>query len=32
VYPRCPACAVNDLCPKIGVTAVSKTLPPPIEA
>jgi len=32
VYPRCPACALNDLCPKIGVTAVSRTLPPPIEA
>ena len=31
VYPRCPACAINDLCPKIGVTAVSKTLPPAIE-
>ncbi len=28
VYPRCPACAINDLCPKVGVTAVSKTLPP----
>ena len=30
VYPRCPACAIKDLCPRIGVTAVSKTLPPPI--
>jgi len=20
VYPRCPVCAVNDLCPKMGVT------------
>jgi endonuclease III len=28
VYPRCPACAIYDLCPKIGVTAVSRTLPP----
>ncbi len=30
VYPRCPACAIRDLCPRIGVTIVSKTLPPPI--
>jgi endonuclease-3 len=30
VYPRCPACAIRDLCPRIGVRAVSKTLPPPI--
>ena len=29
-YPRCPACAIKDLCPRIGVTKVSKTLPPPI--
>jgi len=27
VYPRCPACAIRDLCPRIGVTAVSKTTP-----
>jgi endonuclease-3 len=27
VYPRCPACAIKDLCPRIGVTAVSKTMP-----
>jgi endonuclease-3 len=27
IYPRCPACAIKDLCPRIGVTAVSKTLP-----
>jgi endonuclease-3 len=27
VYPRCPACAIKDLCPRIGVTAISKTLP-----
>jgi endonuclease-3 len=24
VYPRCPACAINDLCPRIGVTAISR--------
>ncbi len=23
-YPRCPKCPLNDLCPKIGVTAVTK--------
>ena len=23
----CPACAIKDLCPRIGVTVVSKTLP-----
>jgi endonuclease III len=28
VYPRCPACAIRDLCPRIGVTAVSTTAPP----
>ena len=27
VYPRCPACAIKDLCPRIGVTVVSKTMP-----
>ena len=27
VYPRCPACAIKDVCPRIGVTAVSKTMP-----
>ena len=27
VYPRCPACAIKDLCPRIGVTVVSKTTP-----
>ena len=27
VYPRCPACAIRDLCPRIGVTVVSKTMP-----
>jgi len=27
VYPRCPACAISDLCPRIGVTVVSKTQP-----
>jgi endonuclease III len=32
VYPRCPACAIRELCPRVGVTRVSKTLPPPIEA
>ncbi len=30
VYPRCPACAINDLCGKVGVRAVSRTEPPPI--
>ena len=24
VYPRCPACAIRDLCPRIGVTAISR--------
>ena len=24
VYPRCPSCAIADLCPKIGVTRVGK--------
>jgi endonuclease III len=24
VYPRCPACAINDLCPRIGVTKVGR--------
>lgn len=23
VYPRCPACAIRDLCPRVGVTRVS---------
>ena len=23
-YPRCPKCPLNDLCPKLGVTAVTK--------
>jgi endonuclease-3 len=27
VYPRCPACAIRDLCPRVGVTVVSKTTP-----
>jgi endonuclease III len=27
VYPRCPACAIKDLCPRVGVTVVSKTMP-----
>jgi endonuclease-3 len=27
VYPRCRGCAIKDLCPRIGVTAVSKTMP-----
>jgi endonuclease-3 len=30
VYPRCPDCAVKDLCPRIGVTAVSATPAPQI--
>jgi endonuclease-3 len=30
VYPRCPSCAIRRLCPRIGVTVVSNTLPPPI--
>jgi endonuclease-3 len=25
VYPRCPACAVSSLCPRIGVTQISVT-------
>jgi endonuclease-3 len=24
VYPRCPVCAINDLCPRIGVTKVGR--------
>jgi endonuclease-3 len=24
VYPRCPKCAINDLCPRIGVTKVGR--------
>ena len=24
VYPRCPACAIRDLCPRIGVTKTSR--------
>jgi endonuclease-3 len=31
VYPRCQACAISELCPRVGVTMVSKTLPPPME-
>ena len=27
VYPRCPACAIRDLCPRVGGTVVSKTTP-----
>jgi endonuclease III len=27
VHPRCPACAIKDLCPKIGVSTVSRTAP-----
>jgi endonuclease-3 len=30
VFPRCPRCAIKDVCPKVGVTAISKTSPPPI--
>ena len=30
VYPRCPACAIKDLCRRVGVTAVSRTAPPAI--
>lgn len=32
VYPRCPACAIKDLCPRIGVGSVSQTSPPAISA
>ena len=28
VHPRCPACAIRDSCPRIGVTTVSRTAPP----
>lgn len=31
-YPRCPRCAIRDLCPRIGVTAVGRTPAPAIEA
>ena len=27
VYPRCPACSIKDLCPRLGVTAISKAEP-----
>jgi endonuclease III len=27
VYPRCPACSIRDLCPRAGVTAISKAAP-----
>ena len=30
VHPRCPSCAISALCPRRGVTRVSKTAPPPI--
>jgi len=30
VYPRCPGCAIRDLCPRIGVTVTSRTPSPPI--
>jgi endonuclease-3 len=30
MYPRCPSCAIRDLCPRIGVTVVSTTAPPPV--
>lgn len=29
VFPRCPRCAIKDLCPKVRVTAISKASPPP---
>ena len=25
VYPRCPVCAINDLCPRVGVTTVGRS-------
>ena len=31
VYPRCPGCAIRNLCPRVGVTTISHTVPPPIE-
>src|SRR3954462_12207563 len=31
VYPRCPACAIRDLCPRVGVSVVSRTPAPAIE-
>ena len=30
VYPRCPACAIRDLCPRVGVKAISRTPLPPL--
>jgi endonuclease III len=27
VYPRCPACSIEDLCPRLGVGAISKAAP-----
>jgi endonuclease-3 len=30
VYPRCPACALKDLCPRVGVTAMGRTPPAPM--
>ncbi len=30
VYPRCPDCAIRDLCPRNGVTVVSRKPAPPI--
>jgi len=32
MYPRCRSCAIRNLCPRVGVTAVSRTSPPPIDA
>jgi endonuclease III len=28
VYPKCPQCVLRDICPRIGVTAVSRTAVP----
>jgi endonuclease-3 len=32
ISPRCPACAIGELCPRIGVTSVSHSPPPEMPA
>jgi endonuclease-3 len=32
LYPRCAGCVLASMCPRIGVTKVSKAAPPPVEA